>query len=248
MLPAVPNPGPVWQQRFRAPIVGFPTWSRHAPDRLVYASSESGVYQLHGWDRATGERRQITNEPVGLISGEITPDGEWVVWHRDTTGDESGQWVAAPFAGGDPEPFIEGLPEGWDAGLAIGRRRTVAALNDRDGFSIWAAEGGGAARKLAFSEESIALGGVNALMADPDRGALSADEALLCLEHSEHGDLIHPSLRVVDPATGATRAELHDPGLALCAFAWSPIPGDPRLAIGHERRGERRPEIGRAHV
>ena len=243
MLPRVSDPEPLWQRRFRAPIVGFPTWSVHAPDRLLYTSSESGVYQLHAWDRSTGERRQITNEPVGLISGEVTPDGEWVVWHRDTTGDESGLWVAAPFAGGDAEPFIEGLPEGWDAGLAIGRRRTVAAMSDRDGFSIWAADGGGAARKLAFSEESIELGGVNAIMAGPDQGALSADESLLCIEHSDHGDMIHPSLRILDAATGVTNADMRDEGLALCAFMWSPIPGDQRLAIGHERRGERRPAI-----
>src|SRR5262245_14325355 len=243
MLPAVPEPGPLWQRRFRAPIVGFPTWSRHAPDRLVYASSESGVYQLHAWDRATGERRQITNEPVGLISGEVTPDGEWVVWHRDTTGDEPGVWVAAPFAGGTAEPLVEALPTGWDQGLSIGRRRTVSAISDRDGFGLFVAEAGGAATSLAHSTESIELGGSNALMAGPDQGALSADEELLCIEHSEHGDLIHPSLRIVEARTGRILADLRDEDRALCAFAWSPIAGDPRLAIGHERRGERAPAI-----
>src|SRR5262249_58350568 len=83
----VPDPEPLWQRRFRAPIVGFPHWSRRAPDHLIYASSESGIYQLHAWNRATGEKRQVTSEPVGLISGEMAPDGEWVVWHRDVTGD-----------------------------------------------------------------------------------------------------------------------------------------------------------------
>ena len=38
------------------------------------------VLQLHAWDRTTGERRQITDEPVGLIAGELTPDGEWVAF------------------------------------------------------------------------------------------------------------------------------------------------------------------------
>ena len=132
---------------------------------LVYASSESGVYQLHSWDRATGVHRQITNEPVGLISGDVTPDGEWVVWHRDLTGDESGMWVAAPFTGGDAEPLIDGLPAGWDSGLAIGRQRSIAAVNDRDGFSLYAAEGRGEAHKIGFSEESLELGGSGALMA-----------------------------------------------------------------------------------
>ncbi|HXG27036.1 MAG TPA: prolyl oligopeptidase family serine peptidase [Candidatus Binatia bacterium] len=234
---------PLWQSRFRAPIVGYPTWAADNPDRIIYASSESGVYQLHAWDRATGERRQITNEAVGLIAGEITPDGEWVVWHRDTTGDESGVWVAAPFTGGTAEPFIEGLPEAWNQGLAIGRKRTVAGTSDRDGFDVFVSEGGGPARRLVHSEESIDLGGGQALMAGPDQAALSADETLICIEHSEHGDLIHPSLRILDAKTGATVADLRHEGRALCAFAWSPIPGDNRLAIGHERRGERAPAI-----
>ena len=243
MLRPVSDAQPLWKRRFRAPIVGFPTWAVDAPDRLVYASSESGVYQLHAWDRVTGERRQITNEPVGLISGEITPDGEWVVWHRDTTGDESGVWVAAPFAGGAAEPFVEGLPTTWDQGLSIGRRRIAAATSNREGFDLFVADDGGTARLLAHSEESIGLGGSSALMAGSDQGALSADETLLCIEHSEHGDLIHPSLRILDAQTGKVVADLRDEDRALCAFAWSPIPGDNRLAIGHERRGERAPAI-----
>ncbi len=243
MLPAVPDPEPLWQGRFHAPIVGFPHWSRHAPDRLLYASSESGVYQLHAWDRATGERRQVTSEPVGLISGEVTPDGEWVVWHHDATGDESGVWVAAPFAGGAAEPFVEGLPSGWDEGLAIGRRRIVAAISDRAGFGLYRSEAGGAAERIAGSRESIQLGGSNTFIAGPEQAALSADERLLCIEHAEHGDVIHPSLRILDARSGAVVADLRDEGRALCAFAWSPIPGDPRLAIGHERRGERAPAL-----
>ncbi|HUQ44387.1 MAG TPA: prolyl oligopeptidase family serine peptidase [Candidatus Limnocylindria bacterium] len=239
----MPDPLPLWQRRFRAPIVGFPMWSAHAPDRLVYASSESGIYQLHAWDLGTGERRQITSEPVGLIAGEITPDGEWVVWHRDTTGDESGVWVAAPFAGGTAEPFVEGLPEAWDQGISIGRQRIAAATSDREGFDLFISEGAGPARRLLHSDESIVLGGSNALMAGSGQGALSADETLICIEHSEHGDLIHPSLRILDAKTGAVVADLRDEGLAMCAFAWSPIPGDQRIAIGHERRGERAPAI-----
>jgi len=246
MLPAVPKPEPLWQRRFRAPIVGFPDWSKDVPDHLIYASSESGVYQLHAWDRASGAKRRVTSEPVGLISGEVSPDGEWVVWHRDMTGDESGMWVATPFAGGTgagAEPLVEALPSGWDEGIAIGQWRTAAAVSDRDGFVVYVADGGGPARRLLESSESIQLGGSNAMAAAADHGALSPDETLLCIEHAEHGDTIHPSLRVVDARTGEVKAELHDDGKALCAFGWSPIPGDPRLAIGHERRGERAPAI-----
>jgi len=242
--PAVTDAVPLWQRRYRAPVIGFPTWSRHAPDRLVYVSSESGIYQLHSWDVGTGARHQITHEPVGLVAGDVSGDGEWVVWHRDTTGDESGAFVAAPFSGGAAEPLVEGLPIGWDQGIALGRHRTIAAISDREGFKVFASEDGRPARLLAQSEESIELGGANAMVrGGVELGTLSADESLLCLEHAEHGDLLHQALRVVDVASGATVADLRDEGKALAACAWSPIPGDRRLAIAHERRGERAPAI-----
>ena len=235
---------PLWQRRYRAPIIGFPTWSRHAPHRLVYVSSESGVYQLHSWDLATGQRRQVTHEPVGLVSGHVSADGEWVLWHRDTTGDESGTWMIAPFGGGPAEPLAEGLPRGWDDGLAPGRDRTAAAISGRDGFAIYIAEADGTTRQLRSSAESILLGGGNAMTrGGTELAGLSADERLICVEHGEHGDLIHAALRVLDARTGAVVADLADPGRELLAFAWSPMPGDEQLAIGHERRGERAPAI-----
>ncbi|MBY0395477.1 MAG: S9 family peptidase, partial [Thermoleophilia bacterium] len=238
------DPTPLWQRRYRAPIIGFPTWSRHAPDRLVYVSSESDIYQLHSWDLATGARRQITREPVGLVSGHVSADGEWVLWHRDTTGDESGTWMAAPFSGGDPEPLAEGLPRGWDEGLAPGRQRTVAAISGRDGFALFAAGADGRSRRLRQSTDSILLGGSNAtIRGGTELAGLSADERLVCIEHGEHGDLIHSALHVLDARTGEVVADLEDPGRELLGFAWSPVPGDERLAIGHERRGERAPAI-----
>ena len=66
---------------------------------------------------------------------------------------------------------------------------------------------------------------------------------MLALEHSEHGDNMHPALRVVDPRTGSIGREQIDEGMALYAAAWSPIPGDQRLAVVHERTGEERPAI-----
>jgi dipeptidyl aminopeptidase/acylaminoacyl peptidase len=238
------DPTPLWQRRFRAPIVGFPTWSRHAPDRLVYVSSESGVYQLHSWDLATGERHQITREPVGLVSGHVSADGEWVAWHRDTTGDESGTWMVAPFSGGDAEPLAEGLPNGWDEGLAPGLRRTAAAISDHDGFGLFVADADGTTRRIRTSPESILMGGANAMTrGGTELAGLSADERLIAIEHGEHGDLIHPALRVLDASTGDVVGDLEDPGMELVTFAWSPVSGDDRLAIGHERRGERTPAI-----
>ena len=67
---------PAWERRFRAPILSFPSWAADAPDRLVMASTESGTYQLHAWDRATGARRQVTFDPVGVLDGRPTADGQ----------------------------------------------------------------------------------------------------------------------------------------------------------------------------
>ena len=75
------------------------------------------------------------------------------------------------------------------------------------------------------------------------RAASRADGTLLCIEHGEHGDLIHPALRVLDPRTAATVGELLDEGMSLAAKCWSPAAGDQRLAFEHEREGDTRPAL-----
>lgn len=236
---------PRWIARFKAPTVSFPTWNRHAPERVVVATTESGRWQLWSWDLTTGERRQVTDEEVGVQDGHVTADGRFVAWLRDETGSEAGRYVVAPFEGGHAEPLAGDLPSGWGEGLALGRTVALAAVSDGSGFAIHAMDpDGGAMRTLHRHEESVRLAGSEAVSAfSTDLGALSADERLVCLEHSEHGDLIHPALRIVESATGATVAEVRDEGSSIVGFAWSPIPGDQRLLIGHERTGEVRPAV-----
>ncbi len=236
--PAAMTNVPAWERRFRAPVLSFPSWAPAAPDRLVVASTESGSYQLHAWDRAGGTRRQVTDDPVGVISGRPTPDGDGVVWFRDETGDETGAWVVAPFdSAGEPRPLLPGLPRGWAEGLALGRTRAVAGLSTPDGFEIWVADAGSEPRRVHRHAQPVGVAAGD----DAGSGGLSADERFVCLSVAEDGDLFHPWLRVLDCATGVTVAEVRDAGRELTAFGWSPVPGDERLAITHERRGERRP-------
>ena len=56
-------------------------------------------------------------------------------------------------------------------------------------------------------------------------------------------DEMHEALRVIDPGTGATVAELVDDGKQLLSSAWSPVAGDDRLAVVHERRGIPQPAL-----
>ena len=207
----------------------------------MYASSEAGIWQLHAWDVTTGDRRQVTDEPVGVIDGTPTLDGEGVLWFQDETGSEAGRWVVQPFAGGETRPFLEGTPHGWSEGLAQAPGVVAAGISDRSGFGIYISLGGGPAREIHRSSESVRIGGAGEggfLL-----GGLSADGALLCVEHAEHGDLLHTALRVLDPRTGATLGEQLDEGLSLEARCWSPAPGDQRLAIEHERDDDERPAI-----
>jgi dipeptidyl aminopeptidase/acylaminoacyl peptidase len=240
---------PAWEQRFRSPILSFPAWADANPDRLVVASTESGSYQLHAWDRRTGRRRQVTFDPVGVLEGRPTRDGSSVVWFRDETGDETGTFVIAPFDEDvAPEPLLPGLPRGWPEGLAMGRRRTVAAISTNEDFSVWVSDDGDDVRLLHRHGEPVRLAAGSGMAGSVDRAALSADDAVVVLEVMEDGDVLHPSLRSVDVETGETLALLRDPGLELAGFGFSPVPGDLRMAITHERTGDRRPALWHART
>ncbi len=235
-------PTPRWEQRFRAPSLLFPAWRHDAPDRLVYASNESGTYQLTSLDRSTGERRRITDDPVGQIQGFPTPGGAGVIWFHDATGDEFGHWVTAPFDGGEPSIVAPDIPDGWPAGLAQLGDVTALGMGHRDGFAAYVKVGDELARVLMRHDDMVAVGdggdeGV-------DTAGISADGSLVAVRHSEHGDRLHPAVRVFDAATGSVVGDLWDgEGLGLHAAAWSPVPGDDRLAVIHERRGVARPAI-----
>ena len=91
-----------WRRRFRAATISLPAWSRDAPDRLLYASNESGRLELHAWDRASGNRRQVTSRPEGTTTGALDPDGRSIWWFDDERGNEAGTWRAEPFDGSAP--------------------------------------------------------------------------------------------------------------------------------------------------
>ena len=235
-------PIPRWEQRFRAPSLLFPAWRRSAPDRLVYASNETGTYQLTALERSTGERRRITDDPVGLIHGVPTPDGTGVTWFSDATGDEFGHWVVAPFGGGEPSIVAPDIPDGWPAGFGQLGDVTALGMGHRDGFTAYVKVGQEPARVLMRHGDMLVVG------AGGDEGVdtagISAGGSLVAVGHSEHGDRLHPAVRVFDVTTGSVVGELWDgEGLGLHAAAWSPVPGDDRLAVVHERRGVARPAV-----
>jgi dipeptidyl aminopeptidase/acylaminoacyl peptidase len=229
---------PDWEKRFRAPRVSLPDWAEDAPDRSLFVSNATGTYELYAWDRSTGDQRQVTDRPNGTSDGILTPDGEAVWWFSDTDGDEFGIWMRQPFHGGDDVPAAPGLEPSYPAGLAISRDGTTAVVGrstDEDGTTIHVVRAGQASREIYRHRESAGV------------GDLSHDGSLLAIEHTEHGDAMHSSLRVTR-LDGTIVAELDDTAggtveLGLEVLGFAPVAGDTRLLVGHQRRGRWEPMI-----
>ena len=80
-----------WRRRFLVPSFSLPVWARNAPERLLYASTERGTWELYAWDRKTDVRRLVTAMDGSLASqnAQLDPNGEWIWWFEDTRGDAS---------------------------------------------------------------------------------------------------------------------------------------------------------------
>lgn len=219
-----------WKARFRAARVSLPGWAHEAPHRCVYRSNATGTWEIYSWDRTTGERAQVTDRPNGTSIGGIDPTGAWIWWFADTDGDEFGVWMRRPFAGGADEPAVPDLEPSYPAGLAVGSSGLAVVGRSTDGgTTIDVCPPGASPRTLYRHAE------------DAHAVDLSEDESLIAVNHSEHGDSRHMALRVMRPG-GETVADLWDgPGKGLAGLSFSPVRGDQRLLVEHERRGKPEP-------
>jgi acetyl esterase/lipase len=212
--------------------VTLPRWAKDRPDRLLYSSNETGKWELHAWDLATGTRRQVTDRPEGTLGGALDPSGEWIWRFDDEKGSELGVWREEPFEGGaQARPAAPELEPAYSVGLALGHGLAIIGRAGGDATSIHLVGDGREPRLLYRHREDAGVAG------------LSQDEGLLCVSHSEHGDSRHPALRVVT-LDGEAVADLWDgPGLGLDAAGWSRVPGDRRVLVLHERRDLPRPML-----
>lgn len=217
-----------WRARFSAPRVSLPDWARDAPARSLYVSNVSGTWELYAWDRDSDKHRQVTDRANGTFHGTLSADGRRVWWFDDTDGDEFGNWVSEPFDtdDGKAETALSGTHPGYPAGLELGSSVVALGMSTDDGVTVWASRDGGSPNVVYRHEQDGGL------------AAMSWDESLLVLSHSEHGDSRHPALRVLRSADGSRVAEKWDgSGLGLGALDFAPVTGDTRLLVSHERRG-----------
>ena len=158
-----------------------PDWysvQRHRPNRGV-----------EYWDITTRRRHvPATDRPDGTTHATALRRRPPLWWFDDTDGDEFGSWRAQPFGVGPGQraAALPDVPPGYPAGLR-GRhvRGRVAGFSDDDGTRIHLRRTGGEPEVVYRHAED---GGV---------GALSTDETVWVLSHSEHGDSRYPALRAI---------------------------------------------------
>jgi pimeloyl-ACP methyl ester carboxylesterase len=221
---------PAWERRFRAGRVGLPDWAEDRPDRCVVVATAGGVVELHSWDRATGTLSQLTSRREGTAHGSIDPAGEWIWWFDDAGGDEHGVWIRQPYGAAPGVGVVKAtsLAPSYSSGLALGRNGLAVVGQTDDGY--------GTRLQVITPDRPERL--VYEHTEDAGVGGLSEDGTLLAIAHSEHGDSRHAALRVVRVADGSIVADLWDgAGKGLDPLGFSPVPGDQRLLVLHERRG-----------
>ncbi len=228
-----------WKQRFRVDQVLWARVAQAAPARGLVVTNPTGVYQLHAWDVATGELRQLTQRPEGVLDGRISPDGRFVYYLADQQGSEIGHLVRVPFEGGEPQDLTPDLPPYANFGCALSRAGNLLA------FSL-AARGIHQVCCIPLGPGDV-VGGPRVLHQSTHElwlPVLSHDGGLLVVPSTARAQKRQPSLLAFDTTTGNQLAELWDgPGASLGAVMFAGRPGDSRLLGSSNRTGMERPLI-----
>jgi dipeptidyl aminopeptidase/acylaminoacyl peptidase len=221
-----------WQTRFRASRMSLPLYAPLAPNRSIYRSNATGTWEVYAWDRASGAIRQVTDRPSGTAHAAIDPTGQWIYWYADSDGDELGTWLRQPFGGGPDEQVAPELSAAQNPRIALSSTGLVA-LSDASGgvFRVHLVRDGETVAQLYEHHEAAWVAG------------MSMDGELVAINHGEYGDFRHPALRVVR-RSGRVVGELYDgPGKGVVGLSFSPVPGDSRMLVLHERRRRREPLV-----
>lgn len=227
-----------WKARFRAPKIMWATLAKANPARGFVCSNQSGVLQLYGWDVPSGDLRQLTNKPTGLIFGSLAADGRYIYYLHDEQGNEIGHFVRVPFEGGEPEDITPDLPpyasfflnasdDGSRLGfMQAGKEGFHARVIDQD------ADGRLSPSRVIWHSMARSHGPV-----------FSFDGRIAVIATTERTGKNELSLVAVDAGSGEKLGELYDVDGSVSAVAFAPQPGDARLLATSDVSGYTRPLI-----
>lgn len=233
MKPLDLRPEANWRKRFRATDIRWTFVAAQNPQRGLVCTNKDGIYQLYAWDIPTGELRQATDQPAGMIWGMISSDGNYIYFLKDEGGNEIGHFVRVPFSGGEAEDISPDLPPYSTFRIQQNRMGNLTGFmaNTQDGFKTYV-KADGSAPRLLYQSESIAFGPI-----------ISCDGKIAVVESSERTKSLDMSLLAFDMETGQQINELWEEGANIEWPIFSPIPGDPRVVCKSSASGFERPLI-----
>jgi pimeloyl-ACP methyl ester carboxylesterase len=228
-----------WKRRYRLPTIAWTEIAKSAPARGLAAGNQTGKYQLYAWDVPSGQLRQLTDRPEGVLSGYLSADGRHVYYLEDKGGNEIGHYVRVPFEGGEPEVITPSLPpySSWYLGCASGGTHLGFLAANSAGFHVYCLD----LDQGRINGEPRLLYRHSKLAAGP---YLSHGGEIAVVASTERTQLTSQNLYAFDSATGQLIGELWDgEGSSLEPIAFSPRPGDIRLLARANRSGVFRPVI-----
>jgi dipeptidyl aminopeptidase/acylaminoacyl peptidase len=236
MKPLDLSPEANWRQRFRATDILWAATAKLNPQRGLVCTNKDGIYQLYAWDVGTGELRQATDQPAGVMLGMISSDGNHIYFLKDEGGNEIGHFVRVPFSGGEAEDISPDLPPYSTFLIQQNRMGDLTGFmaNTQDGFKAYV-KGDGAAPRLLYQSESISFGPI-----------FSCDGKISVVESSERTKSLDMSLLALNTETGQQINELWAEDANIQGPIFSPIAGDPRLVCSSSASGFERPLIWNA--
>lgn len=222
----------IWKQRYLAQSI---RWAQIAPQNKEHGlvcSNMSGKNQLYAWHRTTNQLHQLTNHEVGIGSGVLSADGQWVYFHQDQQGNEIGHFYQVPFAGGPAVDLTPDMPP--FASWRIAENRTGEWLGfmavNQEGFKVYVQPKNGD-RRLLYHRPGMLFGPM-----------FSADGRWVVIESSEKSGTLENNLVILDTQTGAEIANLWDgAGSSIGLAAVSPVVGDNHLLATTTLSGYTRP-------
>jgi dipeptidyl aminopeptidase/acylaminoacyl peptidase len=220
-----------WEARFRAPRTLWVRIAEAAPDRGIVCSNVTGVYQIHRWQVGEPVGEPLSSFPTGKTEAWISPDGEHVIWHADTAGNELGHFVAVPWTGGAARDLTPELSAYASFAAAFGADGTfVGSIIGPDRVQI---------ARVAFASDGTPASPV---LLDPGPGfvtAIAAGPTGSVAYSTTAGRGLDTVLRVLD-GSGETLVHVdHAPG-ALTAARYA---RSGRLVASTNRSGVARPLV-----
>ena len=230
-----------WRKRFRAPSIANMQIAEKNSARGMIATNRSGVIQLYAWDIATGNLRQITDKPAGVVFGGISPDGDYIYYHDDFQGNEHGHYVRVPFEGGESQNMSPDLPlyDSFSMSQSLNSRLfgfLAAGANGFEFYTLSVGENGElSVPNLLYTSRALSMG--------PSLSYNAEYAVIATTERSKSTDMCLMAFNLADASAQQTVLILEEAEGSVEPVGFSPIAGDTRFLATTDVSGYNRPVI-----